>query len=246
MASVNTKGQLSGGIGSVYYRVLNGKPILQTKPGKGTKQSTGTKVSASDFGIASSIAKNIRLFLFPLLQNMADPYMYTRFTPRIFKAIADGPKQTENGHTLLDGDLSGLNGFQFNINSIFSNYCSLQPLLNREDDGSLSITLPELSNRDSITTVEKATHCDICYLVTAFDSEINIANYQDVFRTTIELKNSNNTIPVQQWVTPPLAAGQLIIVTAAIFYFRQDKLMGTVPLNSKQLHPCEIVAVFKS
>lgn len=245
MARLNTKGQLSGGMGPVYYRILNGEPIIQAKPGKGIRQSDGTKASASNFGIASNLAKHIRLSLFPLLQNMSDSYMYTRFTPRIFKAVSNGRKQSENTPTLIEGDFSGLNSFQFNINSVFNDFCNLKPDFNREDDGKLAITVPAFSSNNTITSIESATHCEICYLVTAFDSQINIVTYQDVFKTTVTLNNSE-IIPVVRWTTPPLAAGQLVIVTAAVFYFRYDKLMGFVPLNNKQLHPCEIAAIFKS
>jgi len=244
MARVNTKGQLSGSVGPTYYRQLNGITVLQTKPGKRKKQSKASKVSASEFGIASSAAKKIRLWLFPLLQNLNDAYMHTRFSSKVFQAIAKRTNKNEDNNSLIDGELSILNRFQFNTNTVFEDYCKIQPILNYEAATGLSIALPEFNSNEAIAKIEHATDCELCYLVTAFDQSMEAVTYTDVFKVAVPLHG--NTISPQQWNTAVLAADQLLIVTAALFYFRKDKLMGAVPLNSKQLHPCEIVAVFRS
>ena len=245
MARTNIKGQLSGSVGPVSYRVVNGMGVVQSKPGRGnTKMAKTTLASASEFGRASTMSKNIRRWLLPLLQNRTDVYMYSRFTAKVYQALINSSVASKEDRTLLDGDLSILNGFQFNNNVVFNHYYSLNPELSLEDTGALSITLPEFSSSDTINSIAEATSCDICYMVTALDSKVNTANYTDVFKVRVPLNGS--TVAAQQWTTPALKAGQLVIVAAAVFYFRKDKFMGDVCLNSKQLHPCELAAAFRT
>src|SRR6476469_200543 len=101
MAKITSKGQLSGIVGNLSFRVLNGQPVVQTKPGKGrVTQSDNTKSSASEFGLASSVAMKIRSALFPIIRGYADRGMHLRFNTIIREAIASNTSLPVGTRTL--------------------------------------------------------------------------------------------------------------------------------------------------
>jgi hypothetical protein len=242
MAKITAKGLLSGGVGPVAYRMLNGQGIVQSRPGKGgVKQTKSTKESASEFGNASAAAKAIRMALFPILQSHTDHRMHIRFTAKVFEAATANTILPRGSRTLKDGDLSMLDHFQFNTNSLFSDYCTLQPDLHMDASGQLVIDLPEFSPNEVLAFPYEASGCDVCYMVSVFDPISWQQVHAEVFRVTAA--KGSSSVPAQEFQTAPVAAGHVVIVTAAILFVRNNNLMGNLQLNSKVLHPCEIVEV---
>lgn len=240
MATLNNKGHLSGGMGPIYYRTLNGKTIVQSKPGKGNvRHAKETLLSASEFGMASSMGKSIRTSLFPILQNKADKRMSSRLASVLYKAIINNNITPKGDRHLADGDLSQLDHFQFNSNSPYGTYCTLAPLLSFNGPGQLVISLPSFDATKVLMMPESATDCEICYMAMAWDPQTRLADYIALFKLHITAETV--VVPAQQWHTEVLAEGQIIFLLAAVFYFRQDKLMGSIPLNTIDLHPCELV-----
>lgn len=245
MARINKKGQLSGSIGPVSHRIVNGETIVQTKPGKGrVQQTTATKTSATEFGIASMTAKYIRQGLSPILQNLAETQIHSWFAPEVYRAtITDNPLP-KGSRTLMDGNPYLLTGFQFNRNSPYSKYCMLEPEFKLNEAGQLSIALQEFHNQEGIIAVDGASDGEICYLLAAFDPGSWAVSYTGFFKFRVPLDDSSTE--AQHWISPVLLPGQLVLITAAVFYLRRHPILDTISINSKQLHPCEIKAVFKS
>ena len=245
MATINSKGQLSGTVGGYSFRVVNGKAIVQSKPGKNNmKQTDGTKSSASEFGIANSTAKKIRSFLLPIIQNLADPKMHNRFAVKIYEAVLAGTSLPKGKRTFAEGDLNLLSGFQFNSNSPFQKFATFSTQASLNNLGQVKIALPEITASEQLYFPENASGGMLCYLVTAVDKDGYNESYSEVFKVAVPERNS--IVAPQEWSTPELPADHIVFVSRAIFFHQNIQHMGATVLNSKKLHPAEVVSVFKT
>ncbi|OYU81030.1 MAG: hypothetical protein CFE23_05920 [Flavobacterium sp. BFFFF1] len=244
MARINAKGHLSGAVGPVYFRILNGKPIVQSKPGKGNvKQAAATKAGASEFGAASKTAKCIRAALFPILQDLADVTMFQRFTAAVYAAVRANTTVTKGNRRLADGDLSLLEGFEFNHNSPFAKYSSLSPQITCLPDGKLAISLADTASAEAFKIPHpKASGTELRVMVTVVDPHSGM--FVNDERFSVSISGSSTVVPAQAWTTAILPAGHLVFVTMALRYYREDRSAGNIPLNSRELHPCRMVRAF--
>lgn len=244
MARINAKGHLSGIVGPVYFRVLNGKPIVQSKPGKGkVKQAATTKAGASEFGAASKTAKGIRLSLFSILQDFTDIGMFRRFTTVVYEAVKANDTIAKGNRRLADGDLSLLEGFEFNSNSPFGKHSTLSPQITYGPNGKLVISMDEIASAEAFKiTHPKASGIEFRVLVTVVDKHSGMYFKDEHF--SVATARASAKVPAQEWTTDVMPAGHLVLVTAALRYYREDRQAGNISLNSKELHPCRIVRAF--
>lgn len=244
MAKLDAKGMITGTAGPVYYRSFNGKTFVQTKPGKGVvKQGAGTKNQASDFGRASSLSKAIRASLFPILQHHADPAFYRRFTAAVNAVTQTGNPNPKGSRHLIDGDLSLLEDIDCNTASPFGSYCLLDLAVSLNGNRQLEIAVPAFNALEQIAQPDDATNAELAFLVTTINPETNTTTHAELFKQDFALKNE--LIQAQQFSTTALPASQLIVVSAAVFYYRNNNLAGLVQLNGKGFHPCGVVTVLK-
>jgi len=243
MARINTKGMLSGTVGNYSFRVLNGKAIVQSKPGRNrVKQTAATKSSASEFGTANTLARQVREMLYPLLQDLSDSKMYNRFATALYGVLLGCTSLPKGKRTLLDGNLEDLAHFEFNSASPFSKYCRVQVQAVLDGQGQIRITTASFNSRQNVAQVETATDAILVFLVTAFDPHNGEESYSKLFQCPFRL--DGNAIAAQEWTTAALREGQVAIASAALFYYRGNNLVGPVRLNSKQLHPSAILKAF--
>ena len=77
------------------------------KPGKnGVKQSQRTKLSASDFGTASSTTKRLSISLRGLFHTYDDSQMYNRFRKTVHQAMLHNTEILKGQKDLWEGDIS--------------------------------------------------------------------------------------------------------------------------------------------
>lgn len=218
---------------------------VRSKPGKGNvKQTSATKNSASDFGRASSLAKAIRLALFPILQNHSDNAFYRRLTTKANAATQANNATPKGSRALIDGDLTLLDHIDCNNASPFASHCGLFPTRSISGSRELTIALPEFALLEQIFVPAGATDAELVFLVTAINPVTNTESHAQMFRLELPLKES--IIAAQQWTTEALPEAQLVILASAVFYYRKNNLAGMVAMNGKEHHPCEISAVLKT
>ncbi len=245
MARIDSKGRLTGSIGPVSYRTVNGTTYLQSKPGRGNvKQTSATQQTASDFGRASTMAKAIRQALFPIVQNHSDNAFYRRFTAQVHNATQDGNTQPKGSRSLWQGNLSVLTHMDCNLASPFANHCTLVPELALSIDRELTITLPAFTVTEGIIKQGDATDAALAFLVTCVDAETGAQTHAELFQ--LEMALANGQLPTQQWTTASVPENQLIIVASAVFYYRRNAVAGLIGRNSKEFHPCAVIAVMRS
>lgn len=245
MARVNSRGLLKGSVANLSYRVLNGQGIVQSKPGKDqVAQTQATKNSASDFGKASYTARTIRNGLFTILQNMTDSKMYVRFTTKIYETALSATDLPKGQKRFADGDLSLMKNFEFNSNSLFAKYAVFKPQAILNALQQIEISVPAIAPKNEVLFPTEATDCELCFMVTAFDKNDYTLSYCDVFKATLPW--TSQIVPAQEFITPALPENAIVFVCQSLFYYRQNSIIGTISLNSKEVHPVSVLGVFKT
>ena len=126
MAQLDKHNRLIGGLGDLVFRQVNGKTIVQVKLGKnGVNQTKQTKLSSSDFGTASSTTKCLSMTLRRLFLTYYDHQMFNRFRKTVYQAMLSNTEIPKGEKDLWQGEISLLDGFEFNLSSLYSDYCSL-------------------------------------------------------------------------------------------------------------------------
>ena len=237
MAQLGNKKIFSGMAGNVVFRNLNGKQIAQSRPSN-VKHSATQKKSASEFGSSSNWAKQLRLGLSSFLVGMSDSYMYQRFTTAIYNTIKDSDLP-QGARTPLNADMQGIEGFEFNSNSPFSDYFSPELTTTLTATNEIQLTLPAFNAAEGIAFPEQ---CDnVKLIVYAYATDFKDNPSQLVFHNILEI-NRAEAVPTQTLLsTTPIAVGHFVIVAAKLLYFKPNIITQANYLNTKEFSPAQLV-----
>ncbi|MCC9043183.1 hypothetical protein LNQ81_10910 [Myroides sp. M-43] len=153
MAIINSKGQSKGNLGPTTTCVVNGVNIVQARNRK-PKQTKETKKAASDFGYASKLCKVLRTSVVQIISKNHDNKLYIRFTTADTNLLKLNPAIPKGQRTLMNTDMTGLIGFDFNINNPFAHYCRLPIEVKRISDNQLAVNTPAFASKDFFTFIE--------------------------------------------------------------------------------------------
>ena len=113
MATSDNKGNFRGNINNLVYRNINGKMIVQSRPGKGRlKQTVKTKNSSIDFSLGSNRARILREVLFPMIRGLQDGEMVNRLTSAVTAVVRFNTSLEAGYRDLEDGELQLLDRFR--------------------------------------------------------------------------------------------------------------------------------------
>jgi hypothetical protein len=238
MARLDKNRFLSGVIGNLVFRNLDGKQIVQSKPDK-IKQSTMTKLSGSEFRSCSQWAKMIRQHLYNFLINQTDSYMYRRFTGSLYSAIQSNTTIFKGERTPLNCNLDELVGFDFNSNSAFKDYFLPTVLVELTNQRQVQVTIPEFEPRSEVVFPERTGHAELLVYVMATSLKYNTAVVDDYI--LVPLTNNNTLIPATVWTSLILPESHFVLVTAKIMYYNNDKFTVKNYINSKAMNPSTIL-----
>ena len=245
MAQIKKNGLVVGKMGDVVYQVCNGKQILKEN-NRDVKLTAESKQCSTEFSAANNASANLRNGLQLYVSGMADTAMHGRFTGAIFHAIRNS-HQTGEGRervgqrTFEDANLSLLEGFEFNKNTPFSEYCTVDHELNFTD-GIVRIAVNGFSKSKHLKRIPNTQGEVLLYGVAAFNpkSQGLIGSVQE-FRV-----RGNYPDTLLEWQSEPIPQGKVVLVFAAVIYYGMPTLEGKKVLTNRQLHPCKIVAAFTS
>ncbi|PZW39038.1 hypothetical protein LX95_02178 [Mesonia algae] len=244
MAQLDKHNRIVGGLGNLVFRQVNGKTILQAKPGKnGVKQTKQTKLSASDFGTASRTTKALSVSLRRLFLTYYDHQMFNRFRKTIYQAMLSNTEISKGKKDLCKGDFSLLNGFEFNLSSLFTEYCRLMVNCTLTPSQEILIETGNLNPKTQIHWLSPDHRAEICYLVSTYEQNTYKPLHEEVFKINVTF--FDDPLASQTFTTLPLTSPCLVIVSSCIHYYKEDVLMGSISLNDKELHPAKIEKVFR-
>jgi len=238
MARLDKNKFLSGVIGNLVFRNLDGKQIVQSKPDT-IKQSKLTKLSGSEFRSCSQWAKMLRQQLFDFLINQTDSYMYRRFTGSLYNAIQSNTAIFKGERTPLNSNVEDLVGFDFNSNSPFKDYFLPSIVVEITNQRKVQIAIPELEPKSEVVFPEHAGHVELLVYVLATSLKPNTALIDDYF--LVPIPNTTTIIPATVWSSIALPESHFVLVTAKMMYYSNDKFTVKNYINTKALSPSTIL-----
>lgn len=238
MGQILKKNIISGSVGNLVFRNIDGRQIVQSHPGK-IKQTTATKASSSEFRHCSNWAKQLRTLLIPFLIYQTDSYMYRRLTGQFYNALQSNLNLPKGERTPLNSNMKDLEGFEFNSHSPFKDYFDANITTVLDDNRQLQLTLPELDPKNQVLFPDKV-----------HDAELIVAVYATTFDLSAKIVEASFVVPLKKnttlqnetvWTSPPIPENYFMVVVAKLLFYTPDKFMGKNYLNSKTLNPASIV-----
>ncbi len=241
MAIIDKQGRFHGKAGGLVYRTIGDIDVVQTMPRK-AKQTQATKESSLEFGLGSNTAAEIRDVLWPAYHS-PDKGMVNRLTSVVVKCIRGSLTRGRGDRDLHDGDLTYLEGFQFNKNSPLGEVLSVRPEVRIAEDGKPEVRIPPFNSYSGIRCpVKENNGYTLRFTATAFHFRSEYYQYLDCRDVWIA---KGLQIPEQVWkVEKILPAGSIVILTVSLFAVAR-KSFSEMMLNSGEWSPGEIIRVLQ-
>ncbi|MCY1226835.1 hypothetical protein D3C87_143120 [compost metagenome] len=238
MAQVSRKNIISGITGNLVFRNLDGKQILQSRPGK-IHQTRETVASGSEFRHCSRWAKHLRIGLHSFLAGQADSYMYRRLTGAFYNALLENTHLPKGQRTPFTADMKALEGFEFNIHSPFKKYFLPEITVVMDSQRQVQVTIPELEPKSQIRFPEEVPHAELVVYACATKFEASSPIVDAFFTLPIPFDAAIQSEMV--WTSPALPKGYFVVVAAKLLYYEENQFMGKKYSNSDVLNPCSIL-----
>ena len=240
MAIVRKSG-LSGKVGRTSHRMWRNLHVVQSIPGSGfMKQTAETKKSATLFGKASALGREIRsLFNEIIIISLYDGAMITRLT-KALQALLEQCFDKENlTYTFSEDSFERLGGFDFNLSSPLKDSMWILPDSSLSE-GVVTVTLPELKIHEEFKFPVKTNKCTIHICVKFY-------NMEKGYRSEIEEEQTLDVSPEQhllekQSFSFPVPEGCLCLVGISLRYYTFK--YGTGLFNTKTFNPSGICGAF--
>ena len=247
MATIDKKGMVHGTAGSVIYREYRGKNIIQGKA-KAFKQTEKTIRSATEFGLSSSAASVIRTAFEPAYFFKDGTAAY-RSTQQVYRSLLNNVSGEKGKRDLHDGNLSLLNGLDFNATSKLHEVLQTSHSVSKSFDGLVSVTLGPLNTETGIRRPKNAGGAymkhRIRLMLVAFNfreeyyenlgfQDIDLEGYQTIEEQVITF---NEAIPEDCLA---------LVSMSLMLYSTISQTNESILLNSKEFSPCAIIGVFQS
>jgi len=173
MAHLNDKNQLVGSLGNLIFKVIKGKIVVQTKPDKRIlKQSKHSKKAALDFGRASRLTNKLNSGMQEFLQGYHSPEMFNRLRGKVLQAMRAQSSLPLGNKDLWDGTPALLKGFEFNRNSLYTDFSELW-VANWHVDQQNRISFQQMAfvPKNDLHWLPFTGRLELCYWITAFQKE---------------------------------------------------------------------------
>ncbi|RZK12667.1 MAG: hypothetical protein EOO46_02275 [Flavobacterium sp.] len=238
MGRIIKKNIISGTVGNLVFRNLNGRQIVQMQPQK-FKQTKATMASSSEFQQCSTWAKELRMGLYPFLVNLTDSYMYRRLTGQFYNALRTNTHLPKGKRTPLNANLKDLEGFEFNTHSPFKEYFTVPITVVLDAQRQLHITIPKLDPRSQIVFTPQADNAELVVAVYATNFEDPTKAVEAFF--TLPIQKNTPLITATEWTSPPIPENFFVVVTAKLLFYTPNKFTEKNYWNSKTLNPAGLI-----
>jgi hypothetical protein len=228
--------RISGKLGNqvYYYRKdkKNRKQYLVRRAPETVKQTTATKRAATDFGIASKSSALIRNALHEYTQHCYDNTLHYRLNAIMGKILrADGSR------ILTAPNMQSLKNFQFNKAASIDQLLKVTPVIEKDDQGNLSISIPGTFNNSS-NALKNTTHLAI----KAIGLSVNFTKHttRQVLSKTVIIKRGEAHSPVTLQLNQNSRNSTLILLEVQSFY---EVNGGLLPSQNKAAYALDVIAV---
>ncbi len=247
MATIDNKGGIHGKAGAMIYRSYRGKNIMQGRP-KRFKQTLASKESAGEFGMASSAAKAIRQAFQPFYHHYYDGAMINRVTSAVSRCIGSSRTKGRGERDLHDGELSFLQGMEFNENSPLSKALQVKPEVSRNEAGQVVVKLPQITvPKDLLTPFKwnKVHQYRLSFVLVGFNLREEFFEY--LGEKTVEMEMKDITEALEVVFEGEVPKGCLLLLMAKLDCMEHDYYQGGYSsMNSAEFCPAALIAAFQS
>ncbi|MDR6300828.1 hypothetical protein [Mesonia maritima] len=245
MAYLGKNNRITGSLGDLVFRTVNGKTIVQRKPEKNqVKQTERTKKASSDFGRASTLAKKIRIGLKLYSRGFADSKSFYRLRTRLQLAARTDNPAPIGEKKLWGGKPKLLEGFEFNEHSPYERYCRLTMSEIVLSTQKLHFKLDAFKPKKAITWPAKAEKAELCFWMSVHRQKDDLPIQEELFKLAVS--SDDETIPETTFTSKTLESPAMVYLWSGILYYQYDALLGWVCMNHKALHPLRLQKVVKS
>ncbi|WP_069659447.1 hypothetical protein [Arcticibacter eurypsychrophilus] len=247
MATIDKKGMVHGTAGSVIYREYRGKNIIQGKA-KAFKQTEKTIRSATEFGLSSSAAAVIRTAFEPAYFFKDGTAAY-RSTQLVYRSILNNVSGEKGKRDLHDGDLSLINGMDFNANSKLHEVLQMSRSVSKSSNGQVSVTLGPLNTKTGIKRPKNQSGAYMKYRIRLMLVAFNFREeyYENLGFQDLDLEGYQNFEGQVVTFIEKVPEDCLALVSMSLMlYSTVSQTNESVLLNSKEFSPCAIIGTFQS
>ncbi|WP_069659154.1 hypothetical protein [Arcticibacter eurypsychrophilus] len=247
MATIDHKGMIHGTAGSVIYRAYRGKNIIQGKA-KAFKQTAKTIRSATEFGLSSSAAAVIRKAFEPAYFFKDGTAAY-RSTQLVYRSILNNVSGDKGKRDLHDGDLSQLDGLDFNANSKLTEVLQMSHEVSKSSNGQVSVTLGPLNTKTGIKRPKNQSGAYMKYRIRLMLVAFNFREeyYENLGVKDLNLEGYQNTEEQIITFTETVPEDCLALVSMSLMLYSSiSQTNESILLNSKEFSPCAIIGAFQS
>ena len=215
---------VSGTIGNLVFKNVNGKQIVCSKPAPGKmKQTVGTKKAATVFGKASSLGKALRKTLDVQYADLFTVETGNEIRARLNLALQSSRLPLTGGYKFDEDSFAGLASLEFNPKSRVRSVLSKLPEVTVKGNA-LSVALSKKGLPASIKFPRKTFWCEIVVGVSFFRLEdallVDLAELESV------VVNKSMTEIEPQTFKFDVPAGTLCVVSFFLNYTISNRAAG--------------------
>ncbi|WP_256011006.1 hypothetical protein [Desertivirga xinjiangensis] len=241
MAIVDKFGGIHGAFSNLVYRTYRNMRILQMKPKK-VKQTNNSKQAGKEFGLCATTGRIMR-DVFHHIYAGYDGEMVNRLCGVLRQSITASKTKQRGERDLHDGELSFLEGFQFNKNSPLDKVMKVRPAVSLNQEGKVQVNLPAI-RKDQLFTGPKQNHRWYTLRLTLASFDFKKEVYSYIGYRDLRIRRGM-AVDAQEWVFDEvLPANRVIVLSMSLHAYKQDKLDGLQSINSKEWSPAEIIGAW--
>ncbi|EOR94314.1 hypothetical protein ADIARSV_2555 [Arcticibacter svalbardensis MN12-7] len=247
MATIDHKGMVHGTAGSVIYREYRGKNIIQGKT-KTFRQTEKTKRSATEFGLSSSTAAVIRTAFEPAYFFKDGTTAY-RSTQQVYRSILNNVSGEKGKRDLHDGNLSFLQGLDFNANSKLHEVLQMSHEVSKSANGVVSVTLGSLNTQTDIKRPKNQSGAYMKYRIRFMLVAFNFREeyYENLGVKDIDLEGYQTIEGQVITFTETVLKDCLALVSMSLMLYSPiNQTNESILLNNAAFSPCAIIGTFES
>ncbi|UKT65451.1 hypothetical protein [Pedobacter mucosus] len=151
MAILNGIVRFSGQLGDLVFYQRGKKNVVRQKT-TNHQLSENSKKSGRDFGEVSRNAAYIRKAFATLVRLYAHGDLLNRLNKRVHEIFRTVSPELSGRKKMIDGNISLLQGFEFNAATSLSTLLFISPTAKLDSDGSLLLTLPKVEMKKFVRT----------------------------------------------------------------------------------------------
>jgi hypothetical protein len=159
---------LTGVLGPLVLRVVNGKQVVSTRVKKGKiKHTEATKKSNQTFGMASAFATDVRYTIAEHVIGMSDYSMCSRLSGAFFSVFSKVRDKATRKYYFRTDSFESLLGFNFHQSYKVANRIATMPEMKLQD-GIMEVSFPRINDADWMQYPYNSYKCTVKATVSLF------------------------------------------------------------------------------